>query len=108
MLKSYITLCILSATFFSCQNNDSKIEELEKQIQMQNEAISRDKEADLKKTIDEKDAEINKLKNKKNANANSSYLIFLFSNSSFNSLILSLHESICYYILPVQSSKKQT
>ena len=73
MLKSYITLCILSATFFSCQNNDSKIEELEKQIQMQNEAISRDKEADLKKTIEEKDAEINKLKNKKKANDNSSY-----------------------------------
>jgi hypothetical protein len=73
MLKSYITLCILSVLFFSCQNNDSKIEELEKQIQMQNEAISRDKEADLKKTIEEKDAEINKLKNKKNANANSSY-----------------------------------
>jgi hypothetical protein len=73
MLKSFITLSILSALFFSCQNNDSKIEELEKQIQMQNESILRDKEADLKKTIEEKDAEINNLKNKKNANANPSY-----------------------------------
>ena len=73
MLKSFITLSILSALFFSCQNNDSKIEELEKQIQMQNESILRDKEADLKKTIEEKDAEINNFKNKKNANANPSY-----------------------------------
>ena len=30
MLKSFITLFILSAVFISCQNNDSKIEELEK------------------------------------------------------------------------------
>ena len=73
MLKSYITLCILSVLFFSCQNNDSKIEELEKKIQMQNEAIAKDKEAVVNNTLAEKDAEINKLKNKKKANDNSSY-----------------------------------
>jgi hypothetical protein len=73
MLKSYITLCILSVLFFSCQNNDSKIEELEKKIQMQNEAIAKDKEAVVNNTLEEKDAEINKLKNKKKANDNSSY-----------------------------------
>jgi len=73
MLKSYITLYILSVLFFSCQNNDSKIEELEKKIQMQNEAIAKDKEAVVNNTLEEKDAEINKLKNKKKANDNSSY-----------------------------------
>ena len=73
MLKSYITLCILSVLFFSCQNNDSKIEELEKKIQMQNEAIAKDKEAVVNNTLEEKDAEINQLKNKKKANDNSSY-----------------------------------
>jgi hypothetical protein len=73
MLKSYITLCMLSVLFFSCQNNDSKIEELEKKIQMQNEAIAKDKEAVLNKKLEEKDAEINNLKNKKKSNDNSSY-----------------------------------
>ena len=73
MLKSYITLCMLSVLFYCCQNNDSKIEELEKKIQMQNEAIAKDKEAVLNKKLEEKDAEINKLKNKKKANDNSSY-----------------------------------
>jgi hypothetical protein len=43
MLKFYITLCILSVLFVSCQNNDSKIEELEKKNQMQNEATKKDK-----------------------------------------------------------------
>jgi hypothetical protein len=42
MLKSFIILSILSALLFSCQNNDSKIEELEKKMQMQNEAIKKD------------------------------------------------------------------
>jgi hypothetical protein len=73
MLKSFITLSIFSALFFSCQNNDSKIEELEKKIQMQNEALAKDREADLNKTVAEKDAEINSLKIKKKANNNSSY-----------------------------------
>ena len=58
MLKSFIILSILSALFFSCQNNDSKIEELEKKMQMQNEATKKDKEAELKKTAAELDAAI--------------------------------------------------
>ena len=73
MLKYFIILSILSVLFFSCQNNDSKIEELEKKIQMQNEAIAKDKEAVVNNTLEEKDAEINQLKNKKKANDNSSY-----------------------------------
>ena len=58
MLKYFIILSILSVLFFSCQNNDSKIEELEKQMQMQNEATKKDKEAELKKTAAELDAAI--------------------------------------------------
>ena len=84
MLKSFITLFILSAVFISCQNNDSKIEELEKQIQKQNEAAAKAREADLNKSlaekdskiieiIEEKDSEINNLKEKKKAITNSRY-----------------------------------
>ena len=84
MLKSFITLFILSAVFISCQNNDSKIEELEKQIQQQNEAAAKAREADLNKSlaekdskiieiIEEKDSEINNLKEKKKAITNSRY-----------------------------------
>lgn len=58
MLKSFVILSILSTLFFSCQNNDSKIEELEKKMQMQNEAAKTDKEAELKKTSAELDAAI--------------------------------------------------
>jgi hypothetical protein len=60
MLKFYITLCILSVLFVSCQNNDSKIEELEKKMQLQNDAMAKEREADLKKTSVEKDSEITK------------------------------------------------
>jgi hypothetical protein len=60
MLKSFITLFILSAVFISCQNNDSKIEELEKKMQLQNDAMAKEREADLKKTSVEKDSEITK------------------------------------------------
>ncbi len=73
MLKSFITLFILSAVFISCQNNDSKIEELEKQIQNQNEAAAKAREADLNKSLAEKDSEINNLKEKKKAITNSRY-----------------------------------
>ena len=64
MLKYFIILSILSVLFFSCQNNDSKIEELEKQMQMQNEATKKDKEAELKKTAAELDAAIIKKSDK--------------------------------------------
>ena len=60
MLKSFISLSILSAFFFSCQNNDSKIEELEKKMQLQNDAMAEEPEADLKKTPVENDSEITK------------------------------------------------
>lgn len=75
MLKSSTTVLILSTILISCQNNDSKIEELENKIQLQNEAMSKQREADLNETIAEKDSLINNLKSKKKVVDNPSYFV---------------------------------
>lgn len=75
MLKSLTTVLILSTILISCQNNDSKIEELENKIQLQNEAMSKQREADLNETIAEKDSLINNLKSKKKVVDNPSYFV---------------------------------
>ena len=69
-MKNLILSSLFFSLLFGCQNNDGKIDELEKKIQMQDDAMSKQREQDLEKSLAEKEAELNNLKDKKRDNSN--------------------------------------
>lgn len=58
MYNYFLISIVAFSALISCQNDNSKMEELEKKIQLQNEAISKKSEAELGKTTTDKDSEV--------------------------------------------------
>jgi hypothetical protein len=63
-MNRLFTLLIISATLYSCGNDQAKIDALEEKINQQSQAIQAEKQADLEKELAEKSAELEGLKAK--------------------------------------------
>lgn len=63
-MTKLFTLLFISASLYSCGNDQAKIDALEEKINQQSQAIQADKQAELEKELAEKSAELEGLKAK--------------------------------------------